>query len=100
MAKIILGCVLIDFLGVTGWALSHHGFAGFFTALSASPAAIAVGADLVIALGLITVWMWRDAKAHDRSVLPYVGLTAALGSVGPLAYLLLDDEAGVRSRTR
>ena len=98
MAKLILGFVLIDFLAVTGWALSHHGFVGFFGALTASPAAIAVGTDLVIALGLITVWMWRDAKAHDRAVLPYVGLTATLGSVGPLAYLLLDGEPGGRRR--
>jgi len=91
MTKLVLGVVLIDFLSLSTWAVSVHGYAGFFEALGANAATITAGTDLVIALGLITVWMWRDAKATGRNVVPYVGLTALLGSVGPLAYLLLSS---------
>jgi hypothetical protein len=91
MARIILGLVLLDFSALTVWAVAEHGYVGVFEALLANAATITAGTDLVIALGLITVWMWRDAKARGRNVLPYVGLTALLGSIGPLAYLLLGD---------
>jgi hypothetical protein len=93
MARIVLGIILLDFLALSMWALSVHGYVGLFEAMAANAATITASADLVIALGLITVWMWRDAKARGRSVLPYVGLTALLGSVGPLTYLLLDDRS-------
>ena len=93
MTKFILGLVLLDFLALSTWAVSVHGYAGFFEALGANAATITAGTDLVIALGLITVWMWRDAKTSGRNVLPYMGLTALLGSVGPLAYLLLSPSA-------
>lgn len=98
MARIVLGLVLLDFLAVTAWAVSVHGIVGFVEALGANAATTALTADLMIALGLITVWMWRDAKARGRNVLPYLGLTATLGSVGPLVYLLLGDRtAGERA---
>ena len=100
MAKLILGLVLVDFLATTGWAISHHGLTGFFEAATANPATIAVLTDLVIALSLITVWMWRDARARGRTLLPFVGLTAALGSVGPLAYLLTNGAPETRTGTR
>ena len=44
--------------------------------------------DLVIALTLVLVWMWRDAKASGRNIWPWIALTLATGSFGPLFYLL------------
>jgi hypothetical protein len=45
-------------------------------------------ADLVIALTLVMVWMWHDAKASGRSAWPWLALTLAAWSFGPLIYLL------------
>jgi hypothetical protein len=42
----------------------------------------------MIALTMVLVWMWRDARARGVSPLPYVLITLALGSVGPLLYLI------------
>jgi hypothetical protein len=85
---LLLGLVLADFLALTGWAIHHHGYVGLFEAAVATPAGIQVGIDLVIALSLFTVWMWRDARERGIAVFPFVVLTATLGSIGALAYLL------------
>jgi hypothetical protein len=45
-------------------------------------------ADLSIALSLSLVWIWRDARAIGRSAWPWMVATLALGSFGPLVYLL------------
>ena len=43
----------------------------------------------LIALGLFLVWMWRDAKAEGRNPWPWILITLATGSIGPLIYLLV-----------
>ena len=45
-------------------------------------------ADLVIALGLVSVWMWNDTRQRGATVLPYLALTATFGAAGPLLYLI------------
>jgi len=45
-------------------------------------------ADLVIALSVFLVWMWRDARAIGRNPWPWLVMTLAIGSFGPLLYLL------------
>jgi hypothetical protein len=47
-----------------------------------------VFADLLISLSLVMVWMWQDAKATGRKIWPWLALTLAAGSFGPLIYLL------------
>jgi hypothetical protein len=86
--QIGLALVLADFTALTGWAVYQHGYIGFFELMTANAATITAFVDLVIALSLITVWMWRDARAQGISPIPYALLTLALGSVGPLAYLI------------
>jgi hypothetical protein len=44
--------------------------------------------DLVIALLLFLVWMWGDAKATGRNPWPWIAITLAIGSFGPLLYLI------------
>jgi hypothetical protein len=90
--KILLLLVLADFVALAVWGVSRVGFVGLFTGAIASPAGIVGTVDLVIALGLIAVWMVRDARAQGVSPVPYLVLTVALGSVGPLLYLLRRPE--------
>lgn len=86
--QIALGVVLLDFLALTGYAVAHHGYLGIFAQIVANAATMQIGVDLVIALSLVMVWMWQDARQDGIAPLPYVVLTAALGSIGPLVYLI------------
>ena len=51
-------------------------------------AALQVLADLGLAQALVLTWLWRDARAAGRNPVPWVVLTLAAGSFGPLLYLL------------
>ncbi len=86
--QIVLGLVLLDFLGLSGYAVYAYGYVGVFELMLANAATAVAFADLVIALGLILTWMRRDAQRRGASFLPYMALTLALGSVGPLVYLI------------
>jgi hypothetical protein len=90
--KVLLLVVLADFLAVTAWGVAKVGYVELFSSLLALPAGIVVGADLLISLGLVAVWMFRDARARGVSAVPYLVLTLLLGSVGPLVYLLRRPE--------
>ncbi len=97
MQRFLLGVTLVLFGALTAVALGHHGFRGIFETIFQSWAGIQVLVDLAIALILVLVWMWRDAKALRRNVWPYVLITLAAGSFGPLLYLLTrkaPDQAG------
>jgi len=85
--RLLIGLVLADFTALTAWAVYQHGFVGFLEPVTMNAAGMQIGIDLVIALSLVTIWMWRDATARGVSVIPYVLLTVTLGSIGPLVYL-------------
>ena len=84
----ILVLVLLDFTALTGWALYEVGYLGIFQAGLVGPGAMQVLADLVIVCGLACVWMVADARARGANPWPYVLITLAAGSFGPLLYLL------------
>jgi hypothetical protein len=92
--QIGVAVLLVDFLTLTGYAVYQYGYIGFFELMTANWATATALADLLIALSLIVSWMVRDARARGVSPLPYVLLTLALGSAGPLLYLIrrLADE--------
>lgn len=88
MTRLLLILVLLGFSVLTAVALWQHGYWGIFAPLLQSTAGAQVLVDLVIALGLVMVWMWRDAQQQGRVVWPWLLLTLLAGSFGPLGYLL------------
>lgn len=88
MHRTILILVLAGFGALSAVATWRHGYWGLFAQQFETLAGLQVLADLGIALGLAMLWMWRDARASGRRPLPWILLTLAAGSFGPLLYLL------------
>ncbi|MFN0110708.1 MAG: DUF2834 domain-containing protein [Blastocatellia bacterium] len=88
MQRTLLLITIILFGALTAAALWQHGYWGIFAPHFQSFGGGQVFADLVIALTMALVWMWKDAKATGRNIWPWVIATLALGSFGPLFYLL------------
>ena len=87
LKQIGLGLVLADFVALTGYAIWRHGYLAFFDVHAMNAISLQVFVDLVIALSLVSMWMWRDARARGVSPVPYLVMTLFLGSIGPLLYL-------------
>ncbi len=92
MQRLLLGVTFLLFFGLSAVAVWFHGYLGIFLPLLQSFAGGQVFADLVIALALFLVWMWRDAKTRGRNPWPWILLTCTTGSFGPLLYLLTNKE--------
>jgi hypothetical protein len=88
MSRPVLIAVLLAFAALSALAVWQHGIVGIFAWQLQNTAGLQVLADLVIALALFCTWMWRDARASGRAPLPWLLLTLAAGSFGPLLYLL------------
>ena len=88
MQRCLIVITLILFGLLSAAALWNHGYWGIIEPHFRSFGAAQVFADLVIALTLVTIWIWRDARSRGRSPVPWVVATLALGSFGPLLYLL------------
>ena len=88
MARTLIVVTLVLFGALTAAALWHHGYWGILAPHFQSFGGGQVLADLVIALSLVMVWMWRDARASGRNIWPWLVLTLVAGSFGPLGYLL------------
>ncbi len=87
--KPVLLAILLPFGAYSLYVIYEVGYVGIFAAVAASPGSLQVAFDLVIACLLISWWMVIDARASGRNPWPYVLITLAAGSFGPLLYLLL-----------
>ena len=83
-----LSAALIVLLAKDAYSVYLYGFIGFFRMVLANFAGVTAFVDLAIALVLILVWMGDDARQRNVSAIPYLVLTLALGSIGPLLYLI------------
>ena len=88
MIRSLMIGVLLAFSTLSAVALWRHGYWGIIEPHFQSFGGAQVFIDLVIALSLFMVWMWRDARSAGRNPWPWIGLTLAAGSIGPLLYLL------------
>jgi hypothetical protein len=86
--QIGLSVLLVAFLDLTAYAVYHHGLRGVFELLTANAVTLLATTDLLIALTMVTVWMWRDARDRGVSPVPYAIVTLLIGSAGPLLYLI------------
>ena len=92
MKKPFLLIALIALGVITAVARWNDGLAGIFAATALNYGSMQIFVDLVIALTLVMVWMWRDSKNTGRNVWPWVVLTLAAGSFGPLLYFITGKE--------
>jgi hypothetical protein len=86
--RIALGLVILAFGDLTAYAVYQHGYLAFFDLHQANAINLQIFADLVISLGLASIWMVSDARSRGISPVPYLLVTLFLGSFGPLFYLL------------
>jgi hypothetical protein len=93
MQRTFLAIVLAAFSLFSALALWQHGYWGLFEPLLQTLGGVQVLLDLALALSLFLVWMWRDAQACGRNPWPWLVLTLAAGSIGPLLYLLTASHA-------
>lgn len=87
LKQIGLGILLADFVALTAYAVWQHGYLAFFDVHAMNAISVQVFVDLIIALGMVSAWMWNDARRRGISPVPYLVATLFLGSIGPLLYL-------------
>ena len=88
MSRFLIVITLVLFGVLTGIAIWHDGITGIFGSIFSSFGSAQIYADLVIALVLIIIWMWHDAKATGRIIWPWIIATLLVGAFAPLVYLL------------
>lgn len=88
LIKTVLLTATVLFSVLTAAAVWQVGVLGIFEHQFKNFGGIQVWVDLVIALSFFMIWMWRDAKASNRNPWPWIIITLAAGSFGPLLYLL------------
>jgi hypothetical protein len=98
VAPMILLPVLVAFTAATLFAIYRYGYVAFPVFAAANEATQLLFVDLVLSLGLIAVWMVRDARSRKAAYLPFLALAFFFGSVGPLGYLLTREWGRARQR--
>jgi hypothetical protein len=97
MVRALIVAVLVPFALLTAAAIWRVGYVGIFLAGLDNLGAGQIFFDLVIALSLVLVWMWRDARATGRNPWPWIFATLLGGSFGPLLYLLTRSKEPARA---
>jgi len=87
--RIVVGLILLAFADLNFYVVSQYGYSGFLELATANAATVAVLVDLTLALTFVSIWMWRDARRRGITVAPFLAVTALLGSIGPLLYLVI-----------
>jgi hypothetical protein len=93
MRSLLVFLILAAFGAYSIYVMWDFGYLGIWRAGFANPAALQILLDLVITCLLISGWMIGDARAKGLTAWPFVGITVAAGSFGPLLYLLYRDRA-------
>lgn len=84
--QILCAALLAPFLALTAFVLATDGLLGFYQAAFANRSTLLMSADLLLALGLVLLWMHADARTNGTPFVPYLLITLAIGIAGPLGY--------------
>jgi len=79
-------------------ALMDVGYLGIIAPHFQSWGAAQVLADLIIACALACIWMVNDARARGLTAWPFILVTLAAGSFGPLLYLVVRELRASKAR--
>jgi hypothetical protein len=88
MRKLVILAVLLGFGAYSVYAMLQVGYFGIWQAGIANVGALQVLIDLIIICALACTWMLVDARDKGLNAWPFVLITLAAGSFGPLLYLL------------
>ncbi len=88
---LMLITVTVAFGVLSAIAVADVGYFGIIEPHFKSWGAAQVFWDLVIVLVLAVIWMVNDARGRGLNPWPYVVLTFAAGSFGPLLYLIVRE---------
>lgn len=91
LRKWLLWFVLIDFVIFSTWVMWDIGYLGIWQAGFESNGSLQILIDLGIACFLICSWIVGDARARGVSSAPWIIATFAMGTIAPLAYLLVRE---------
>lgn len=83
--------VTVAFGVLSAIAVADVGYFGIIEPHFRSWGAAQVFWDLVIVAVLAVIWMVNDARGRGMNPWPYVALTIAAGSFGPLLYLIVRE---------
>ncbi len=85
---ILLTFLLTAFLAISSIAVREFGYLGLWRLIGQDSGTIQLFTDLTVAMVLVTSWMVRDSKTSGVAAWPFLLLTVAGGSMGPLSYLI------------
>lgn len=88
MPTFLVALILLAFGAYSGYATWQVGYLGIFEAGFANPGALQILLDLSVACLILIFWMISDARTRGLNAWPFVVITLAAGSFGPLLYLL------------
>ncbi len=89
--KPALVATLVLFGAFTAVALWADGLAGTIDAITFNWASLQIYIDLVLAIVVISVWIYRDAKRSGRNPWPWILAAGVVGMFSPLVYLVTRD---------
>ncbi|MCO4763613.1 MAG: hypothetical protein KC502_19030 [Myxococcales bacterium] len=92
--RIFLALLLADFVALNIWAVETAGLVELFQQAIGSTGGILLTVDLLLALGFVCTWLYKDAKRRDVNPLPWLALTVMSGSIGWLLYLVVRPGKG------
>ena len=92
---VLLLILTAAFMTISTIAVYEHGYLALWRLPFETSGTLQLFSDLTVSILLVTSWMVRDSRTSGVPVLPYLLVTLASGSLGPLLYLLHRE-----SRTR